>query len=230
METTIKPQEATYIPPRGITNNPDILVDILPLFQRFYTENGRYPTGVDINNTPYFPSTKFFDRHFGGLLATRRLLGLEVTDLRTDSSRTASAHNAISRSYDNEQEVHKFLVTLFGKQCVHRGAHIEDTFSLYDFFVYSKKGDFAIDVFFPKDKQSFWGCLNTKLKKYSECMKTPYPLILYQMNQDISQSDVDSWVKNKKNKLPKNFSVVCRLSFENYCYSNRENTHAIPRI
>jgi hypothetical protein len=223
MENIINKETAYYSPSRGFggKNKPDPIIDILPIFQRFYRENGRYPTGVDINKTDYFPSTKFFDRHFGGLLATRRLLGLEVTDLRCDSSRTTSAHFAISRSYDNEQHVHKYLTTLFGKQCVHREAHIEDTFSRYDFFIYSNKGDFAVDVFFPKDKQSFWGCLNVKLKKYSSLMKTPYTLLLYQMNPSISQSDVDSWVANKKNKLPKNFLVVCKTSFEDYCLNHK---------
>ncbi|MEI6397011.1 MAG: hypothetical protein WCO48_02990, partial [Candidatus Taylorbacteria bacterium] len=156
-------------------------------FEKFYHEHNRYPTTPEIDIYPFLPSSRQLQRRFGGLPTLRKLIGLSgPTDFTTGEYGSKRALEINKRANMLEQMVYEYLIERFGKPFVHREYFFtDDRRARTDFFVYWQKGNFAVDVFYPKDKKNFLGCLNSKLRTYKTTQLLKYPVIFLMMNDDI---------------------------------------------
>ncbi len=59
--------------------NPWTLDDFKIGIDRFYLENGRFPTVSDLDCIDYLPSSRWIQMKFGGLVKVRKDLGYEDT-------------------------------------------------------------------------------------------------------------------------------------------------------
>lgn len=186
-------------------------------FERFFRENGHYPTAHEIDSCDYLPRTRTIQRNYGGLPNLRKALGFEILDYTKGEVRKETAIMCNKRANENENEIYKYLVEKFGEISVHREYRFTDGSHRSDFYIFKK---FIVDVFYPKDKYSFLACLNSKIKKYNLLAENNFillPVIFLQMNKDLSSELIKNIVTNKKNKLHKNQSVMCVDEFKNFC-------------
>lgn len=187
--------------------------------ENFYTKNGRYPTALEVDASPYLPSARTIERSFGGIVELRKTLGLDTqTDLREGAHSSNRASMIGRRAHQVEQEVYIFLEGRFGKQFVHREYFfLDDKRTRADFFVYDKTNGFCVDVFYPSDKRNLTGCLNSKLAKYQGPQMNQYPVIFLQMNKGLDQPMLDALIKNKKKKLLVGHYLFSWDSFKEFC-------------
>ncbi len=187
--------------------------------KHFYEENKRYPTSTEIDAFEYLPSSKSIQRSFGGLVAIREKLNMEGNhDLRTGEHSSRRAYAINTRSNTVEKKVYDFLVNRYGKPFVHREYFfLDDKRTRADFFVYDSKKGFCVDVFYPSDRRNLIGCINNKLKKYSDDSMRQYPIIYLQMNPDMDQGILDELIERKKNKLPKDQYLMSWDTFVEFC-------------
>jgi hypothetical protein len=190
-----------------------------PLFDAFYNIHGHYPTTHEIEHDPSFPSPQFFLREYGGVKKLRELLGLPLSDLRSSSDRRLLTSLHHDRFEGQKDEVCSFLSTFFDSKKVSGCTLIVDKTPAV-FKVNSNYGTFFVDLFHPCDSHSFKGSLILKVKKYPEQTSESLPVLFVQMNTELSQSSVDSWVANKKVPIPSNFKVLCFEEFKSYCKKN----------
>ena len=122
------------------------------------------------------------------------------------------------RAHSTEKQVHNYLVNLFGTEFVHREYFFtDDKRTRTDFFVYYKKRGFSVDVFYPNSRHNLIGCLNSKLKKYTEDLLLQYPVIFLQMNENITPFEIEDIIENKKNNLKKYQHLMCFEEFKQFC-------------
>lgn len=169
----------------------------------FYKKNKRYPTATEFDESEDLPSSRQIQRSFGGLINLRKELALSGQhDLTKGAHSSKRAVLINSRAHKLEQEVHNYLIKVFGVQFVHREFFFTDDHrTRTDFFIYYKDGYFSIDVFFAKDRHNLIGCLNSKLRKFEPRLMLEYPVIFLQMNDEISEDIMNDVVRKKKNKL-----------------------------
>ncbi|PCI19831.1 hypothetical protein COB64_02950 [Candidatus Wolfebacteria bacterium] len=186
---------------------------------RFYKEHNRYPTAHEFDNFIYLPSSRTIQRKFGGLVQLREELNLKgPKDFTKGDYSSQRAYMINKRAHETEKEVYEYLVNRFGVQFVHREFFfLDDKRTRTDFFIYYNDSAFSIDVFYPKDRPNLIGCLNNKLRKYSDETMMQYPVFFLQMNIDIDQRILDDIVKNKKNMLQKNQYLVTFKTLKRFC-------------
>lgn len=187
-------------------------------FERFFRENGHYPTAIEIDKCDYLPTTRLLQRNYGGLANIRKELGLEILDYTKGETRSKTATIANNRAKDNENEIYKYLVEKFGIHFIHREHPYSDVSNhRADFKVFAKDKIFIVDVFYPKDKESLYSCLNSKIRKYDIINQNiwilPHQIIFLQMNNDLS-SEIS---EDKKNKMHPNQSVMSVSEFKKFC-------------
>ena len=190
-------------------------------FDRFFRENGHYPTAIEIDNCDYLPNTRKMQRVYGGIVNVREELELDIIDYTKGDIRRETAINIQKKALEEEKKIWNFLVEKFGETNVHREYQpFDDRRCRADFKIFSKGKQFIVDVFNPKDKASLSGCLNLKMRKYDASFGDdifPFPVIFLQMNKNLSSELVKKLVENKKNKLHKNQSVMCIDEFKDFC-------------
>ncbi|MDP3726375.1 MAG: hypothetical protein Q8R36_04225 [bacterium] len=188
-------------------------------FQKFYEIHGRYPTSREIDVFEYLPSSRSIQRRFGGLVSVREALGLNTSfDLRTGEHSSKRAKEISVRAHKIEKEVYDYLINIFGIEFVHREYFFtDDRRTRTDFFVYCKNRNFSVDVFFPKDRHNFIGCLNSKMKTYKDVGTLQYPVIFLQMNKNISGEEIRKILARKKNKLHTYQQVMVWDEFREFC-------------
>jgi hypothetical protein len=144
------------------------LINIRDGLERFHSEFGKYPTATEFEDCPYLPSARQTQRRFGGLIELRQLLKLNGPfDLTKGEHSSKRARDINERAQLKEKEVYDYLTLHFGKPFVHREYLFDDKRKVRaDFFIYTKSGGFAVDVFYPRDKHNLTGCLNIKMKTY----------------------------------------------------------------
>lgn len=188
-------------------------------FESFYQENNRYPTSHEIDNYPYLPSARQMQRVFGGLVELRKKLELKGPINFTEGEYSSQRAFKINRrAQETEQAVYDYLKNHFGKEFVHREHFFtDDRRHRTDFFVYHNEGNFSVDVFHPKDRYCFLGCLNSKLKTHDREIDDKYPTIFLMMNPELSAEEIKKRVLNKKNPLRKNQNVMAFEEFKYFC-------------
>lgn len=183
-------------------------------FEKFFKEYSRYPTVLEIDSYKHLPSSRQLQRRWqGGVCQLRKELGLKITNFANGEQRSKIATFINKRGTDKERQIQKILIEYFGEICVHEQKPFNNYSGRFDFLVYAQDKKFAIDVFYPIDKFSFIGCLNSKQHLYKNI---DFDIILLQMNEDISQEYINEFSKNKKNQLLKNFKVLCVKNFLEY--------------
>jgi hypothetical protein len=188
-------------------------------FEAFYKEHNRYPTALEFDTYDELPSSRQIQRRFGGLVEIRKTLKLDGPTDFTKGAYSSERATAINkRANKTEKEVYDYLVDQFGTMGVHREfMFFDDKRTRTDFFVYTKKGNFCIDVFYPKDLHNLVGCINSKMKTYSGDEMLKYPVIFLMMNPDITEEEIEQFVQNKKNKLNAYQKVMTLAQLKQFC-------------
>jgi len=189
-------------------------------FDKFKTENGHYPTATEIDMCSYLPSSRQIQRRFtGGLPELRKQLKLDCpTDFTKGEYSSMRAHTIGKRAHQLERIVYEYLIEHFGRPFVHREYFfMDDRRSRTDFFIYFQKGNFSVDVFFPKDRRSLAGCLNSKMRTYGQNAMLQYPVIFLMMNDDISEEEVVKILAQKKKKLHAYQQVMTFTELKKFC-------------
>lgn len=209
------------------TNTKWSLEKIKAGFEAYRKEHGRYPTSHEIDAYYGLPSSRQIQRRFGGLPALRAKLQLAgPQDFTKGDYSTQRAKTIGKRALTTEQAVYTYLVGRFGKPFVHREFLFNDDRRMRtDFFVYCKaeknNDGFLIDIFFPKDKYNLTGCLNSKMRTYSDATALTYPIIFLMMNPDIGDEEIKRFIAHKKNKLPAHQHVMTFDQLKTFCEGNR---------
>lgn len=202
----------------GRQKNPWTLLEIKAGLNHFYKEHGRYPTVTEIDAYSYLPASRTLQRRFSGVIGARKELHLiGQHDFRAGEHSAKRARTINKRAHKIELEIYELLVAQFGKEFVHREYFFsDDKRTRADFFVYDSKNGFCVDVFYPKDRHNLIGCINSKLKKYQSNYMRQYPVIYLQMNPDLPQGILDTFMQNKKNKLPEGQSLMSLETFKEF--------------
>jgi hypothetical protein len=189
--------------------------------EEFYQSHHRYPTATEVDAFPYLPSARSIERSFGGLVNLRKKLNLDdQTDFRNGQHSSKRARNINLRAHKIEQRVYDFLLTIFGKEFVHREYFFsEDRRTRADFFVYDSDKGFCVDVFYPSDRRNLIGCLNSKLDKYQTAITRQYPVVFLQMNESIDQEVLDILVQRKRKILQGSECLMSWDTFMEFCRS-----------
>lgn len=181
-------------------------------FDKYVKENDRLPTVTEIDKISYLPSSRQIQRAFGGLEKLRGVLGYSLTHFGKGESRSKIALRVNKNGKEAEALVKLILQEKFGKFFVHEQ---KPTYSGYknrlDFFVFTPSGDFAVDVFCPRDIKTLQDEVNLKQRTY---FKYSGKLFLLAVNKDIRQEAIDKLVQNKKNKLRNNIWICTFNEFE----------------
>jgi hypothetical protein len=198
-------------------------------FEAYYKEYGRYPTTHEVDAYHGLPSARQIQRRFGGLPTLRAQFKLTgPQDFTKGDYSSERARTIGKRAAKTEQAIYTYLVEHFGKPFVHREFLFnDDRRTRTDFFVYCKgadvksaksdNGGFLIDVFFPKDRFNFAGCLNSKMRTYVDATALTHPIIFLMMNPDISEQEIERYITNKKNKLMAHQHVMTFNQFKVFC-------------
>jgi hypothetical protein len=179
-------------------------------FERFFRENNRLPTALEVDTTDDLPSSRHIQREFGGLKKLRAELGYTDCDFGTGIHRSQIAHRVNHRGRDSEIDLETKLRDRFGEVFVHTEKIFNDHKTRVDFYVYTETSDFGVDIFYPDNMRTLQSNLNIKIKKY-----TNFPVTLYYViaNTHISQSTLDAYIANKKLPLEKNQRLVTQDTF-----------------
>ncbi|MSR75986.1 MAG: hypothetical protein EXS68_00125 [Candidatus Ryanbacteria bacterium] len=186
-------------------------------FEKFFNEYGRYPTTPEIDRYQYLPSSKQLQRRFGSVSVIREQLGLPILDFTKGSTRSKTAKDIGRRGIYEEQMIYKKLVDHFGEVFVHNQKPFNNYAGRYDFYVYSRNSNFAIDVFYAANLRNLSGCINLKQKVYKD---TEDKIILLSTNPEIKQHDIDYVLYKKDKTLPTNLVVYSLESFLAYIKSS----------
>ena len=173
-------------------------------FDIFIDAQGRLPKASEIDNLEYLPSSRYIQKRFGGLEFLRKELGYTDTHFGKGNFRSKIATESGTRSRQLELDLKLQLQTYFGKTHVHR----EKIFfgrRRVDFYIDTPNSNFGIDIFYAETMRTLQSSVNIKMKKYQYFIE---PLYLTVANPAIKQRDLDSYIQNKKNPLPKNIELI----------------------
>lgn len=183
-------------------------------FDRFYESFGRYPTAHEIDDFDYLPSSRQIQRIFGGLINLRRSLGLNVSDYTKGDMRSKNVIQMNIEGRKCENIVLKFLKEKFGDKFIHIERPVDQEFKVrYDFYVYAKPINFAIDVFRTNDIRNLIGILNIKEKKYRKGENGEDILYFVYFGDNIEKDRIVKWAQKRKIKPFKNWLI---MSFEEF--------------
>jgi len=197
--------------------------NLLDGFNKFFEENGRYPTAPEIDLYEYLPSSRQIQRMYGGLKNLRKNLGLEICDYGRGANRSKIAFEGNKRGGDGERDMEQILTAHFGEHFVHAEKtlykYIKPTANLrrdskcrVDFLVYAKELTFAVDVFYTSTLRNLIGNVNVKSKKYNEITLDIY-LVNLNENEKITAESIRRYLNNKVNKLAPNIKVMNKSEF-----------------
>ena len=189
-------------------------------FEKFFAENGRYPTSEEIDIFTGLPSSRQIQRAFGGLVNLRKLLGLKITNFGNGENRSKIAKAIGQRGHSLERDLEKNLIARFNEYFVHIEKPLIKYYKLdsqnklktksrADFFVYAQNYNFCVDVFYAKNYRNLVSIINAKQKKYSDLTIDVY-LINGNAKQDsdITKESIAKLYINKTNKLQSNVYIL----------------------
>src|SRR3989338_1557654 len=81
--------------------------NILDGLRKFYDDNKRYPTAIEIDAYDYLPTSRSIQRSFGGLIKLRTELGLKDVNFAAGEHRSQSARLIAKRGSSAEREMEK---------------------------------------------------------------------------------------------------------------------------
>lgn len=181
-------------------------------FQRFFDENGHYPTCFEIDTCPYLPAARTLQRRFSGAKGFREFLGLSVTDYTVGDVRSVVSKAINQRGLTEERIVYQKLISRFGEVFVHEQKPFAAGRRRVDFFVYTKEKRFGVDIFYPNSYTSLVRCINIKERG----LIVDFPLILLVANLDLSQKQISDYVAKRKRALPANVEILSMKKFDEF--------------
>ncbi|GBE16712.1 hypothetical protein BMS3Abin15_00534 [bacterium BMS3Abin15] len=175
-------------------------------FEKFFEIHGRYPTAYDVDDFEFLPSARQIQRRFGGLIKLRKRLGLSIDNysIGDNRSKIATQSNINARKY--ETEVLNILLEKFDEKFIHIERPV-DTYNInynsksrYDFYVYAKPHNFAIDVVKTNDVRTLIKNINLKEKKYNK----------------IDSKKFNNWNNRREGvgKMPTNWKIINESEFK----------------
>jgi hypothetical protein len=177
-------------------------------FEKFVAVEGRLPTAPEIDKSDYLPSARQIQRKYGGLRVLRAELGYDVVDFGSGASRSSLATSNNVRSMEAERSLEKEFIALFGELFVHTEKLYGKGRNRVDFLVYTKSGNFGVDVFTTETQRDMQKNVNIKVDKYAD-FPLDIPLYFAVASLTLTDDDVHKACMNmsKLTKLP-NLEVV----------------------
>jgi len=180
-------------------------------FDKFYNEFGRYPTAFEVDDFDFLPSSRQIQRIFGGLISLRNQLGLSIENYSSGKSRSKIATDINARGRKLEIIVRDYLQEKFNEPFVHieRPVHMSSK-DRFDFYVYAKPENFAIDVFGTVDFRGLTRVMNMKERRYRKVnMLADREKLYFIYFSEIEVRDkIFNWQLSKKNKLPSTWRIL----------------------
>lgn len=188
-------------------------------FDRFFELYQRYPTSYDVDNFDFLPSSRQIQRKYGGLPNLRKMLQLEVENYTKGQSRSDKVSEINKRGRQYENIVFNLLKGYFNEVFIHvekptsKLAPIYDSKDRYNFYVYAKPSNFAIDVFEASNTRGLINIVNIKEKKYNK-ISTNEKLYLIYFSENIDKIKLNNWLGNRRNKLLNKYILLNIDEFE----------------
>lgn len=180
-------------------------------FEKFHEEFGRYPKANEVDDFDYLPSARQIQRNFGGLVLLRKNMGLDIEDYSSGESRSKIATRINKRGVGFEIEVRDYLQEKFKDPFVHieRPVHMSSK-DRFDFYVYAKPVNFAIDVFGTTDIRCLIKVMNMKEVRYRKInmLKDDEKLYFIYFSEFDLKDRILEWVARKKLKFPENWKLL----------------------
>lgn len=181
------------------------LEDLKIGIDRFYKENGRFPTVSDLDITDYLPSARWIQIKFGGMIKVRKDLGYKDTHLGVGQYRSEIANQVNKAGLKFERRIEQILIDKFDEPFVHIQKRVGEFRNRIDFFVYNQTENFAVDVTNTTGHfRNLQGNINTKIRKYQGFNIKLYIVV----NSLYKQDKIDSWVLKKLTQLPLGWKIV----------------------
>ncbi len=195
---------------------------ILGAFQEF----SGYPNikEIDILSKKYpdfMPTSRTISRHGGIRYFFENLLDIPFVPASSGEVRSRTAEDINNRANENQGNMTKVLVGMYGKRNVHSQAPYQPSSGLRsDFKVYAGRTFFFMDIFYPRDMHSFEGCVRIKLKKIKD-LKIKQPVLFVSYNEDsIKDSGIKDFIEGRKEPIPDNIKIMTKSEAIKYCKEN----------
>lgn len=178
-------------------------------FENFFKINGRYPTAHDIDDFEHLPSSRQIQRRFGGLVELRKILKLEINHYGKGISRSVLTSSANLLGKKCEQIVLELLKEVFDEKFIHIEKPVEGNYkNRFDFYVYTKPENFAIDAFGSNDARDLINNFNIKKAKYLMSNNIKESLYFVYIGDNIDRKKLNVWYEKRRDKLPRNWKLL----------------------
>jgi len=197
---------------KKLTGSRYTIEQIKDSFEKYYRENGHYPSAPEVDMCIYLPSTRQIQRRFGGIPKLRKILGINDTHLGAGEFRVTIAKRSNERGFKAERDLEIILIKHFGKPFVHIERPLDGQGkSRFDFYVFALGIEFGVDIFCSDTDRNIQNNINSKLNIYRNIS---VPIFLVLGNESITQELLDNIVMRKQIKpLPSNMKL---LTLENF--------------
>lgn len=180
-------------------------------FEKFHELFGCYPTAHEVDDFDFLPSSRQIQRTWGGLISLRKQLGQSIENYSSGGTRSKIATSINVRGRKLEIIVRDYLQEKFKEPFVHieRPVHMSSK-DRFDFYIYAKPTNFAIDVFGTADFRCFTKVMNMKEIRYRKInilKKEEFLYFIYFSEFDL-KNDINGWLLRKKNKLPVDWKIL----------------------
>ncbi|HEX8974865.1 MAG TPA: hypothetical protein VF817_05315 [Patescibacteria group bacterium] len=184
-------------------------------FEKFLQINGRYPAAYDIDDCEFLPSSRQIQRIFGGLVNLRKTFSLPIENYTKGQEGSEKAIRINETGKRCELLIFELLKDRFDEKFVHIEKPLDRAYkNRYDFYVYAKPFNFAVDVFSTDDSRSLVNIMNLKAKKYQRSINHKEKLYFVCFEDNLDWKRVEKWLANRKNPFPKNWAVMDTDLFE----------------
>jgi hypothetical protein len=189
--------------------------------EKFHNLYNRYPTAYDVDDFEFLPSSRQIQRRFGGLVNLRKILNLAVKNYTKGKSRSLTVTKINIRGKKYENVVFKLLLSRIGEKFIHVEKPIDyeneyNSKNRFDFYVYAKPNNFAIDVFGASSDRGLINIFNIKEKKYRKVvMENNEGLyFIYFSENNINAERIRNWINGRHNKLLPNWKIISLNEFK----------------
>jgi hypothetical protein len=175
--------------------------------EKFNQEYGHYPSISGFEAVDYLPSPSTISVKYGGIEHLRKELGYSKSHFGKGKDRSKIATDSGKRGLELENKIEKILIDRFKEPYVHSQKRFMDDNLKFnvDFFVYSPSVNFAVDSFSSTPHYTdVVNNINHKIRRY----KFFKYLFIIVFESEVSQKQIDSWMKRKILPLPNNFKVL----------------------
>jgi len=182
-------------------------------FKKFHEEHNRYPTAYDVDDFKHLPSSRQIQRSFGGLVSLRKKLGLTVDNYSTGKERSITASDINKKGRNYEYLAYELLRSFFQEIFIHAERPVDVNFNMnsknrFDFYVFAKPNNFAVDVFGTQDIRHLIKTMNMKEKKYRKNIKRGECLYFVYFSDFNLKDKINIWLRRRNNAIPNNWKII----------------------